>query len=225
MIGGVAYRDSEVADRVRTAVTERAPPESCQDVAKALEAAGFSARGLGVEKKKRDNERIPDSEPKQVRGAKERKFTTEADRNHPFAHGWYPVVCWVWRVLWRFSNAFDAPRIGRGGAWERRSGVGSGDWVVGLGAALQPLACGACCRAAFPQPQAQPAAVGRGLAGCSGWCGSPFRRRLALAAHARRSVLRGVRVGGERSSVSVGSLRRGSRVADSRYGRATGKKV
>ena len=72
MINGVAYKDSEVSDRIREAVHERAPPEdACQDVAEALEAAGFSARGLGVE---RNNEQ-----------KRSKKHTTEADRNHPFA--------------------------------------------------------------------------------------------------------------------------------------------
>ena len=37
MINGVAYRDSEVADRVRNALQDKAPPETCQDVAEALE--------------------------------------------------------------------------------------------------------------------------------------------------------------------------------------------
>ena len=52
LINGVAYRDSEVADRVRTALQDKAPPETCQEVAEALEAAGFSARGLGAERAK-----------------------------------------------------------------------------------------------------------------------------------------------------------------------------
>ena len=41
-----------------------------------------------MEKKKKYNEKRPDSEPKQVRGAKERKFTTEADRRAAAAGAW-----------------------------------------------------------------------------------------------------------------------------------------
>ena len=88
VLNGVAYQDSEVSDRIREAVHERAPPEeACQDVAEALEAAGFSARGLGVERKK------------EQKGS--RKHTTEADRNHPFARakGAGFVVVFLLRVL------------------------------------------------------------------------------------------------------------------------------
>ena len=141
MIGGVAYKDSEVADSVRTAVTERAPPESCQDVAEALEAAGFSARGLGVEKKKKEDEKKPANEPDQAKRSKGKKFTTEADRNHPFAHEWWSLVlltvclwrCVLWHLVAGSSSTRSAPRVGRGGGRRSCLGVTSGDWVGWLG--------------------------------------------------------------------------------------------
>ena len=116
MIGGVAYKDSEVADRIRTAVTERTPPESLQDVAEALEAAGFSARGLGVETRKEKEKSKPASEPKKKgKSTKELKFTTDADRNHPFAHGqgWslFTLVFLVLLLVAGRTGALVAPRV------------------------------------------------------------------------------------------------------------------
>ena len=60
---------------------------------------------------------------------------------------------------------------------------------------------------------------------CCGFGRTPFRERSTFAARPRQSVVRGESVVGGRSSASVATLRRGSRVADSRREGTTGKKA
>ena len=130
---GVAYKDTGVADRVREAVLHKATPETCQDVAEALEACGFSARRLGREREAEPDTVAAHQEPTPVKsilktgGAKYRpkktvKFTGEADRNHPFAHGRRGSSC-LWWILSVWSVACCpvsySPPYWVGGVWVR----------------------------------------------------------------------------------------------------------